>query len=448
MSNNVQTFNDLSLRNAKAFILCNRHGGGKKNDLAIIVNLLKASGIDAEIGEFESGQGRKTAKAAVQSGKYALIIPFGGDGTVNKAATAIVKESGMALAPIAGGTFNHFSNMLYANTDSHKPWLNVLRMMEASVQTINIGFMEPYALHLQDGNQTVLELDKDLRHKAYFLLSASAGAQARLLKYVPKQLKYRADSLISGLGRLVIYGSGLLHIGSFKLFSTTVIDQDNFTAWAGKARVAMIAKANYAWQKPVQPIYLDDNLLTGVAIKSFWSYAIGKASSLVFKAKSLLFTLPSNVPVELDGSIVDFVKKLDGVGKIQSITYKCGTKTVKVLVPYCLNQPYISKMYEPAPVQSQPNLPVVDPRHFFVPGDKVFQVEVIGKASLDRGWYIIYGQDLTTQRPIVIRIQSDCAMARGGSAAPLNLGTIKDGAVISVAGDNTSWGILAHKALL
>ncbi len=448
MTNNVQTFNDLSLKNAKAFILCNRHGGGKKNDLAIIVNLLKASGIDAEIGEFESGQGRKTAKAAVQSGKYDLIIPFGGDGTVNKAATAIVKECAMALAPIAGGTFNHFSSMLYANTDSHKPWLNVLRMMEASVQTIDIGFMEPYALHLQDSNQTVLELDKDQRHKAYFLLSASAGAQAGLLKYVPKQLKYRADSLMSGLGRLVILGSGLLHIGSFKLFSTTLINQDNFMAWAGKAKIATIAKANYAWQKPVQPIYLDDNQLTSVAIKGFWSYVFNKACSPVFKAKSLLFTLPGNVPVELDGSIVDFVKKFDAVGKIQAVTYKCGTKTVKVLVPYCLNQPYISKMYQPAPVQPQPNLSVVDPTHYFESGDAVSTVVVIGKARLERGWNVIYSQDLTTKAPIAIRIQSDCATARSSSNAPLNLVAIKEGSVISVAGDNTSWGILAHKVLL
>ena len=431
------TFADLSKRNTRAFILCNKHGGDKKTNLTIIKNLLKACSIDCDIGEFESGQGHKMAREAVESGKYGLILPYGGDGTVNKAASSIATANSQSvLAPISGGTFNHFSGLLYANTDSHKPWLNVLRMMEAAVIPIDIGKVEASQIVLASDSSTV---DVESSHKttAYFLLSCNSGVEACVLKYVPKRLKYYADKVYSGLGIMVIYLTAVLHLFKYKVFPVTMKSCSNQSSWTGQARSTMVAKANYAWQKSVDPIYLNDGMLTAGSIKKYWSYLKGRLDSVAFKTDSLEITQPASVLLEADGSLVSIVKKLEHkFGSLKTITYRFSLAKINVLVPSSLPQPYIENFSATSTTAKMTNNSAMRPLTC-----DLTKVNCLGLATLGDGTSIVLVYNAKLKEYQVVKMDAQTKITG-------EIEGLQEGSSFCFAGDKTDWGYLANNVVI
>lgn len=441
MADKVTTFTDLCLSNTRAYLLKNQHGNGTELYQQVVVNLLSAAGLNVDVGVFQAGhaQGKKMAYSALKTGKYGIIIPMGGDGTINKAAAAALKVGGVVVAPVAGGTFNHFSSMLYQNADSHKPWLNVLRMLESMVMPIDIGVIEPVSVHLTNG-QTV-KVQKQLRKKGHFLLAASLGAQATVASLMPKKLKYYADSLAAGLGKLVALLTVLLHVRKFKFFPAEIKDSTSSKSWIGKTRAVIVASANYAWQK--ERVCVDNGMLESAAIASLWELVTHKTESQEFRDGSVSVTVPYNTKLAVDGSTTNLNSKLACLGEIASVTYKCHVKKVPVLVPYNISQPLLSQKVV-APV-----VPVAKPLKIvgdnFLSGD-VLKVVVSGSACLTNGFYVIYGQ--AQGESIAIRVTDSCLVARSSASSPESIGNVAYGSAIFVVGCRTDWGLNASQIVL
>jgi diacylglycerol kinase family enzyme len=217
-------FSNLSEKAARAYVLRNDHGDGTANYGKIVVDLLRAAGLRVDSQSFEpgKGQGKKLALQAARSGKYELLVAFGGDGTINKAVQAAARTGKVALAPVTGGTVNRVSRLLYGNADSSRPWLNVLRMMQSAELKTDVGCVEPYSVHLVNGKEE--RVPKELRKKSYFLLSASAGAEATITKLTPPSLKYELDKRLPGGGMLVLAATALLHLKELAPFAYRLSD--------------------------------------------------------------------------------------------------------------------------------------------------------------------------------------------------------------------------------
>src|ERR1700730_17646576 len=172
----VKTFSRLShKKRARAYVFMNQHGNGEAGaaNEQNAINLLAAAGLRADAASFEpgEGQGKKMARRAVESGKYDMLIMFGGDGSINKGVQAVLHADNVSLGVICGGTVNHVSRMFYGNHDSKQWWVNVLRLMQSGSPSSDVGTIEPHSVELVSGGTK--RVPKALRKRAYFLLSAS-----------------------------------------------------------------------------------------------------------------------------------------------------------------------------------------------------------------------------------------------------------------------------------
>ena len=106
-----KTFSRLSRKKRmRAYVLMNQHDNGEAGaaNEQSAVNLLAAAGLRADAGSFEpgQGQGKKMGRRAVESGKYHILVMFGGDGSVNKGVQAVMHADNVSLGVICGGTVN------------------------------------------------------------------------------------------------------------------------------------------------------------------------------------------------------------------------------------------------------------------------------------------------------------------------------------------------------
>src|ERR1700730_18911489 len=136
LTKSCKTFSRLCRKKRmRAYLLMNQHDNGEAGaaNEQSAVNLLAAAGLRADAGSFEpgQGQGKKMGRRAVESGKYHILVMFGGDGSVNKGVQAVMHADNMSLGVICGGTVNHVSRMFYGNHDSKQWWVNVLRLMQS-----------------------------------------------------------------------------------------------------------------------------------------------------------------------------------------------------------------------------------------------------------------------------------------------------------------------------
>src|SRR6516162_5230970 len=156
VTKSCKTFSRLSRKKGmRAYVLMNQHGNGEVGAVneQSAVNLLTAAGLRADAASFQpgQGQGKKMARRAVESGKYHMLLMFGGDGSINKGVQAVMRADKMSLGVICGGTVNHVSRMLYGNHDSKEWWVNVLRLMQSARTSIDVGTIEAYSVNLVSG---------------------------------------------------------------------------------------------------------------------------------------------------------------------------------------------------------------------------------------------------------------------------------------------------------
>jgi diacylglycerol kinase family enzyme len=427
----------------RAYVLMNQHGNGEVGAVneQSAVNLLTAAGLRADAASFQpgQGQGKKMARRAVESGKYHMLLMFGGDGSINKGVQAVMRADKMSLGVICGGTVNHVSRMLYGNHDSKEWWVNVLRLMQSARTSIDVGTIEAYSVNLVSGETK--RVPKALRKRAYFLLSASLGAKATIVALAPQRLKYMADQLIPGGGELVLLETGLTHLQELKPFPARISNGNPADGWTGDARAVIVANADYRWCPDTR---IDDGKLAATAVAGLKELVTGESDQAVLNGEEMFATVPCGSYVETDGSLIDLegeiAKKL---GPIQSVTYRYGTKKLAMLVPYTIPQPLLTNPV-PAPPEPADEAPLAS--NNFFNGAQPISATVEGTAWLRRSRWVIYGQ--SEDKPLAIRVTGKAEVARSGPTSPKGLADLKQGSTIQLSGRSRPWGIKAHKVLI
>jgi hypothetical protein len=274
-----------------------------------------------------------------------MLVMFGGDGSINKGVQALVDADNVSLGVICGGTVNHVSRMFYGNHDSKQWWVNVLRLMQSAPTRVDVGFIEAHSIELVSGGTK--RVPKALRKKAYFLLSASLGAEATIVALTPQQLKYMADQLVPGGGSLVLLETALTHLQNLRPFAARISNGNPADGWSGNARAVIVANANYPWCPGVR---IDDGKLAGTAVAGLTELVTGESDQAVLSGEDFFATVPYGSYLEIDGSLTDLVggiaKKL---GPIQSVTYRYSTKKIQMLLPYTIAQPLLTNPIAPPP---------------------------------------------------------------------------------------------------
>jgi diacylglycerol kinase family enzyme len=439
-----KTFSRLSRKKGmRAYLLMNQHGNGEAGaaNEQSAVNLLAAAGLRADAGSFEPGrrQGKKMARRAVESGKYHILVMFGGDGSINKGVQAVLHAKNVSLGVICGGTVNHVSRMLYGNHDSKQWWVNVLRLMQSALTSVDVGTIEPHSVDLVTGETK--RVPKVLRKRGYFLLSASLGAKATIVALAPQRLKYMADQLVPGGGRLVLLETALSHLSDLRPVPARISNGNLADGWTGNARAVIVASTNYPWCPSAR---IDDGKLAATGVAGLAELAKGESDQTVLSGEDLFATVPYGTYLEVDGSLTDLAggiaKKL---GPIESVTYRYSTKKIQMLLPYTIAQPLLTN-----PVAAPPEPADVAPlaRETFFAGVQPISVTVEGTAWLRRSWWVIYGQ--TAGKPLAIRVTGKTDVARSGPASPKGLADLKQGSTIQLSGKSRHWGIKAQKVLI
>jgi diacylglycerol kinase family enzyme len=439
-----KTFSRLSRKKRmRAYVLMNQHDNGEAGaaNEQSAVNLLAAAGLRADAGSFEpgQGQGKKMGRRAVESGKYHILVMFGGDGSVNKGVQAVMHADNVSLGVICGGTVNHVSRMFYGNHDSKQWWRNVLHLMQSALTSVDVGIIEPHSVNLVTGDTK--RVPKTLRKRAYFLLSASLGAKATIVALAPQRLKYIADQLVPGGGRLVLLETALSHLSDLRPVPARISNGNLADGWTGNARAVIVANTNYPWCPSAR---IDDGKLAATGVAGLAELATGESDQAVLSGQDLFATVPYGTYLEVDGSLIDLAggiaKKL---GPMESITYRCRTKKIQMLLPYTIAQPLLTNPVA-APPEPAGEAPLAS-ETFFTDAQPI-SIRVEGTAWLHRAWWVIYGQ--MAGKPLAIRVTGKTEVARSGPTSPQSLADLKQGSTIQLSGKSRSWGIKAQKVLI
>jgi diacylglycerol kinase family enzyme len=430
-------------RKKRTYVLMNQHGNGEAgaNNEQSAVNLLAAAGLRADAGSFVPGQrqGRKMARRAVDSGKYDALAMFGGDGSINKGVQAVVHASKVSLGVICGGTVNHVSRMFYGNRDTNQWWVNVLRLMQSARTSVDVGTIEPHSVKLATGETK--RVPKALRKRAYFMLSASLGAEATIVELAPQRLKYMADHLLPDGGTLVLLETALTHLRDLRPFPAGISNDNPVDGWTGNARALIVANATYPWCADAR---IDDGKLAATGVAGLAELLKGEADQATLNGKDLFATVPYGTYLEVDGSLIDLAGRIGKkLGPIESITYRYSTKKIQMLLPYTIGQPLLTNpvIAPPAPADEAPLA-----SDTFFAGAQPISVTVMGTAWLRRSRWVIYGQ--AEGGALAIRVTKKSDVARSGPASPNGLGGLKQGSTIQLRGKTKRWGIKARKVLI
>jgi diacylglycerol kinase family enzyme len=444
VTKSFKTFSDLSRKKRmRAYVLMNQHDNGEAgaaNEQSAI-NLLAAAGLHAFAGSFEpgQGQGKKMARRVVESGKYHILVMFGGDGSINKGVQAVMHADNVSLGVICGGTVNHVSRMFYGNHDSKQWWRNVLRLMQSALTSVDVGIIEPHSVNLVTGESK--RVPKALRKRACFLLSASLGAKATIVALAPQRLKYMADQLVPGGGRLVLLETALSHLSDLRPVPARISNGNLADGWTGNARAVIVANTSYPWCPSAR---IDDGELAATGVAGLTELATGESDQAVLSGQDLFATVPNSTCLEVDGSLIDLAggiaKKL---GPIESVTYRCSTKKIQMLLPYTIAQPLLTNPVA-APPEPADEAPLASATFF--DSAQPISISVEGTAWLNRSRWVIYGQ--TAGKPLAIRVAGKTEVARSGPTSPKSLADLKQGSTIQLSGKSRSWGIKAQKVLI
>jgi diacylglycerol kinase family enzyme len=437
-------FSHLSRKKGmRAYLLMNQHGNGDAGaaNERSAVNLLAAAGLRVDAGSFQpgQGQGKKMARRAIESGKYHMLVMFGGDGSINKGVEAVVHAGNVSLGVICGGTVNHVSRMFYGNHESKEWWVNVLRLMQSSPTSVDVGTVEAHSVKLVTGETK--RVPQALRKKAYFLLSACLGAEATIVELAPQRLKYMADHIVPGGGFLVLLETALSHLRNLRPLPARISNGSPPEGWTGNARAVIVANTSYPWCADAR---IDDGKLSATGVAELNDLVKGESDQAVLSGEDMFVTVPYGTYLEVDGSLTDLAGRIDKKwGPIESITYRYDTKKIEMLLPYTIAQPLLTN-----PVSAPPTPAVVAPlaSETFFAGAQPIPVTIEGTAWLPRSRWVIYG--LTAGQALAIRVTAKTDVARSGSTSPNGLADLKQGSTIQLTGKSKPWGIKAQKVLI
>ncbi|GAC1690428.1 MAG: hypothetical protein PVS3B3_12950 [Ktedonobacteraceae bacterium] len=327
------------MRAKNASVVINPRTGQNIAKITDVLAVLAAAGWKTTIAIKEyGGHTMELANEAANDGRN-LVIAYGGDGTLNQVVNGVLtsKEPHSVVGVIPGGTANVWAGEIGIPIDPVKA---ALSLVNSEARKVDIGHVAIESItfpNADEQGQAPTEEQKTAKKKIkvskgsskgkhHFLLMAGLGIDAAIMGNVSKPLKYRIGPLAVGLSA----AKELPAHHSFPIEIRTGRDShDAEPLWKGEAIQVVIGNTRrYGDIAEMTPdAYIDDGVLDVCVITAGDPLStMQQISSLLLRRKPdnfsaeyfhgahLSITIPTSVPMQLDGSAVklkDYLEKAD-----------------------------------------------------------------------------------------------------------------------------------------
>ena len=324
------------MRTKNASVVINPRTGQNIVKITDVLAVLAAAGwkTDISIKEY-GGHTMELANDAASDGRN-LVIAYGGDGTLNQVVNGVLtsKDPQSIVGVIPGGTANVWAGEIGVPIDPVKA---ALSLVNSEARKVDVGHVAVEKIVFPEGNEptqspSAEEPKRSKKHKTtkgsskgkhHFLLMAGLGIDAATMGNVSKPLKYRIGPLAVGL-------SAAKELSTHRSFPIEVRigseGRDGEPVWKGDAAQVVIGNTRrYGDIAEMTPdAYIDDGVLDVCVITAGDPLStMQQISSLLLRRKPdnltaeyfhgahLSITVPSSVPMQLDGSAVKLKDYLD-----------------------------------------------------------------------------------------------------------------------------------------
>jgi len=344
------------MRAKNVSVVINPRTGQNIAKITDVLAVLAAAGWKTTIAIKEyGGHTMELANEAANDGRN-LVIAYGGDGTLNQVVNGVLasKEPHSIVGVIPGGTANVWAGEIGVPIDPVKA---ALSLVNSEPRKVDVGHVAIENIVFSNGNgqaQTQTEEQKiakknikvfkgSSKGKHHFLLMAGLGIDAAIMGNVSKPLKYRIGPLAVGL-------SAAKELSSHRSFPIEIrTGSDNHDAeplWKGEASQVVIGNTRrYGDIAEMTPdAYIDDGVLDVCVITAGDPLStMQQISSLLFRRKPdnlsaeyfhgahLSITVPTSVPMQLDGSAV---RLKDYLGKADYEAVQHATTSEHIMITY------------------------------------------------------------------------------------------------------------------
>ncbi|GAC1627654.1 MAG: hypothetical protein NVS4B11_25080 [Ktedonobacteraceae bacterium] len=341
-----------------ASVVINPRTGQNIVKITDVLAVLSAAGWKTSIGIKEyGGHTMELANEAANNGRN-LIIAYGGDGTLNQVVNGVMTSKGphSIVGVIPGGTANVWAGEIGIPIDPVKA---ALSLVNSEARKVDIGHVAIEHIAFPSANEqehapTQADEPKSTKKKTklskggskakhHFLLMAGLGIDAAIMGNVSKPLKYRIGPLAVGL-------SAAKELSTHRSFPieirTGTASYASEPLWKGEASQVVIGNTRrYGDIAEMTPdAYIDDGVLDVCVITAGDPLStMQQISSLLLRRKPdnlsaeyfhgahLSVTVPSSVPMQLDGSAV---KLKDYLEKAEYETLQQATVSEHVMITY------------------------------------------------------------------------------------------------------------------
>ncbi|GLV56351.1 hypothetical protein KDH_31920 [Dictyobacter sp. S3.2.2.5] len=310
--------------NKNACIIVDLRSGEHLVHVPEIVTVLSAAGWKTDVALKEYGG--ETLQLAQKAAKenYALVISYGGDGTLNALLNGTMYGQGKGtIADIPGGTFNVWAKAIEIPEDPVKA---ALALVDCEPRSLDLGHLEATGLTSANASKGIQppvtngkkskKSKESTKTRHYFLLNVGIGLDAAMMAHMSKPLKYRVGPLAFDLAA----AKELPRQRPFPVELQQTDDKGNvITHWRGDVWEAYVSKVPlFAGAVNVEPSSrADDGLLYVTLITANGPLkTIGQAVSLLtqhkpdrnvttfFHGTHFSLRIPASIDVQVDGSAV------------------------------------------------------------------------------------------------------------------------------------------------
>ncbi|WP_201373876.1 diacylglycerol/lipid kinase family protein [Ktedonobacter robiniae] len=310
--------------NKNACIIVDLRSGEHLVHVPEIATVLSAAGWKTDVALKEyGGETMQLAQKAAKE-KYALVIGYGGDGTLNALLNGTMYAQGKgAVADIPGGTFNVWAKAIEMPDDPVKA---ALTLVDSEPRSLDLGHIEATSLTSANNSKDVWQpapngkkskkSKESTKTRHYFLLNVGIGLDAAIMAHISKPLKYRVGPLAFDLAAAKEFPRQR----PFPVELQQTDDKGNVTAhWRGDVWEAYVSKVPlFAGAVNIEPgSRADDGLLYVTLITANSPLkTIGQAVSLLtqhkpdrnvttyFRGTHFSLRIPASIDIHVDGSAV------------------------------------------------------------------------------------------------------------------------------------------------
>ena len=351
----------------KACLVIDLRDGVNIPKVTDLTAVLAAAGWKVDLAlKIYGGESMQLAAKANTKG-YDVIIPYGGDGTLNQVVNGVMNTKGSsAVGIIPGGTANEWATESGVPSE---PFNAALALVNSEPRAVDLGYVDVQGLVLPEAAQSSTNAQgssspqaaqsstaggssntaqkaqkkKGSNAKHRFLLMAGLGVDAGVIANVSKTLKYR-------VGQLAYVPAAVENIPETHPFPVELREVtgtgDDKLLWQGDAWQIIFGNTRlYAGLVELTPqAYIDDGLLDVCVIKS--GNILTSAEEVVsllfqrrsapsdtenFRAARFSIRVPASIGMHIDGSVVELK---DYLNKAEEQQLKQAGDPSKVMVEY------------------------------------------------------------------------------------------------------------------